>query len=293
MESAQNVDIGGGAGAKIMCSVPILTLNSKANLEKLLPLLVNRFDDVYILDGNSTDGTQEYARSLGVRVEQQFDTNEPNQKIEDFAAMRKKLWSKAKHGWMLTLDSDEIPTPEMLEKVERVIAANDTKTAYRFQKLMQLPDGRVIRHAFFYPDYYIRVLHRSTGITFVDRKVHERLIVPNDVTQIDEPEALLAGIPGIAAYRKRQRWYLSLEGANIPPTWHYLFRWIIWYNLRSLAGQFLRAVRASARGRRASEFAMPWKYNFVYFEYRILNLVQNTRRWFALRRSKSAKGADN
>ena len=53
---------------KIPCSVPILTLNAKAHLETLLPQVTALFDDVYILDGNSTDGTREYAASLGARV---------------------------------------------------------------------------------------------------------------------------------------------------------------------------------------------------------------------------------
>ena len=31
----------------------------------MLPELVKNFDDVYIMDGNSTDGTPEFARSMG------------------------------------------------------------------------------------------------------------------------------------------------------------------------------------------------------------------------------------
>ena len=135
---------------KIPCSVPILTLNAKEHLKQCLPVLVENFEDVFIVDGNSTDGTQEYARSLSVRVEKQFDTNEPNQRIQDFRATRMKTWDMCRHDWLLVFDADEVLTTELLNLIRQIVTQDNRKQVHQVRRYPKLADGRVISHTPFY-----------------------------------------------------------------------------------------------------------------------------------------------
>lgn len=264
---------------KIPCSVPILTLNAKVGLERLLPIIVPRIEDVYIMDGNSTDGTQEYARSLGVRVERQFDTDEPNQRITDFHAMRMRLWSKAERDWLFILDADEYPTPELIDRVAEIVAKNKPMEAHRFCRLAKLPDGRVVKHAFFYPELYIRLFNKKAGLTLAKRAAHERFIVPAGVMEIDHAEALIAPwLPAGVMWKKMMR-YISLEAENIQDTWTYLLRWIILFNLRSVIGQLLRALRAWLVALIRRETVLPWRYTFVMIGYRFVSMRSGLKAW--------------
>lgn len=272
--------------SKIPCSAPILTLNRKAELEKLLPVLVEMFDDVYIMDGNSTDGTQEYARSLDVRVEKQFDTDEPDQRITDFGAMREKLWSKAKYDWLFIVDSDEEVTPEITERVRSTVAANREDVAYTFPIFTKLPDGRIVQYALYYPFRYIRLFRRSSGITLGGRVVHERFTVPDNIRVVDLPESIIEPQEDPKTWQKRQRSYLDLMAQNVPSTsWSYYARWIAYYHLKSLIGQFIKAIRASISGFMRNKTALPWSYNIIFFDYLIRSFFVMTKAWWRKRHS--------
>lgn len=269
---------------RLPCSVPILTLNAREGLERLLPSLVERFDDVFIIDGNSTDGTREYAQSLGVRIEDQYpDRPLQNQVINDFAAMRRRSWSLARHSWILWLDADEVPDVGLLDRVSEIIRANDAHQAHRIVRVPQLPDGRIVMHGFYFPERIIRLFHRDAGLRLVDRPVHEKFIIPDGVRMVDHEERILAPWSTPEILWRRQRRYVELDNAAVVPTWPFLLRWVWWYNLVSLAGQFLRACRSSWRGLMHAETALPWNYNLLFFRYRVLRLVHGTHAWAAKR----------
>ncbi|BDZ62703.1 hypothetical protein Lsed01_02509 [Demequina sediminis] len=74
------------------------------------------FEDVIVIDSLSEDGTADIARAAGARVVD-FDWNGEYPK--------KKQWSllngNPKHRWVLLLDADEYPTPEMLEELRELL----------------------------------------------------------------------------------------------------------------------------------------------------------------------------
>ena len=71
----QKVSMSPDTLTKIPASVGILTLNSAKEIPRAFESIKD-FDDIYICDGNSTDGTQDIARSFGARIVKQFDTDE-------------------------------------------------------------------------------------------------------------------------------------------------------------------------------------------------------------------------
>lgn len=269
---------------KIACSIPILTLNCREKLARALPVLVETFDDVYLVDGNSTDGTQEYARSLGVRVEKQFETDEPNQRITDFPKTRMASWEKARHDWLLVLDADEVLTPECVEMIRTVVANDNRNEVHWVRRYPVLPDGRIVRNSPFYGAHYLRLFARSKGVRIAERLVHEKFLVPHGLTHVHHDVVMLCPEPSPIALAERSKRYAVLEGKALKSSeWTHLVRWIFWYNLRSFLGQLIRVFIADIRGRLRGEPVLPWGYNQVFLLYRWWSLKEGALAWGRLR----------
>lgn len=269
---------------KIHCSVPILTLNRKEQLARVLPQLIACFDDAFLVDGNSTDGTQDYAKSLGVRVERQFDTNEPNREITNFQQVRIASWALCKHDWIFFLDSDEIPTDALLHLIRTIVERNETHVVHRVMRHIRMPDGRVIRHSPFYATPNVRLFARSSGVTLADRKVHERFVIPEGVSVRDHHEAIICPEASPDDMRKRNLHYLNLEAQSLQDaSWNFFWKWIIWYNLKSAIGQCIRIFLERVENVFRAEPSLPWSYNGVFIRYRFDACFTLIRAWRALR----------
>jgi dTDP-4-amino-4,6-dideoxygalactose transaminase/glycosyltransferase involved in cell wall biosynthesis len=253
---------------RIKASIPILTMNSKSSLERMLPRLIRQFDDVYIMDGNSTDGTQDFARSMGVRVEKQFDHDIPNSRIEDFIQMRFRLWSKAKYDWLFLLDADEKPTDALIAFVRSTVAEDKHGEAHRVKRIARLPDGRMVDHASFYPDLYIRLFRLSDKLTLAKKKVHERFIVPEHVKQIDHDVALVAQWPDVEAFQRKTQKYLKLDLDSSVIDYKTFWRWIVWYNIRHSIGAIVKALFVYVRSTIDGSTPLPWAYERVFLLYK-------------------------
>ncbi|PIR66439.1 MAG: hypothetical protein COU51_04115 [Parcubacteria group bacterium CG10_big_fil_rev_8_21_14_0_10_36_14] len=195
---------------KIACSVPILTLNNEETLERLLSSLIN-FDDVYLVDGNSTDKTLEIAKKYNIPVYKQVDTNEPNVRISNFAEMRNRALSFARYDWIFDIDSDEYITSELENEISSFIESEDENIIGCIQRSPLLKSGRIIKYAFFMPDYYPRLFNLKTGIHFDPKKVvHETLIIPENVKSVYLKSTAISGWPTYDECIIKDNNYLSI-----------------------------------------------------------------------------------
>ena len=158
---------------KILASVGILTLNSAAGLPKTLAS-VKAFDDIYICDGNSTDGTQEIARSYGARVTKQFDHDIPNSRLDSFGEARTKCFKMAKYDWYVRVDSDEELSPEVVEEIRKIVIDPNPKFwIYKMPRKYVWQD-KVIDRTITYPNRQIRFFHKKAVNGFI-KVTHERV----------------------------------------------------------------------------------------------------------------------
>lgn len=173
--------------APIPASVGILTLNSAKTLARALASVAH-FSDKYICDGNSTDGTQQIAKSLGARVVKQTDTDAPNQKIVDFGAARTRCINAAKQEWYLRLDSDEYMSPEAIEEIRKIVA--ELHQPYRIYKTPRkyIWRSKVIDDTVTYPNRQIRFFRRD-AVDGYTKITHERLVIKSG-----EPVGLMRGV---------------------------------------------------------------------------------------------------
>lgn len=142
-------------------SVTILTRNSDKYLGEILDQL-QPFDEVLLLDSGSSDRTFDVAKQFpNVSLYRDAFTG--------FGEMHNKAAALARHDWILSIDSDEIPEPSLIEEIQRlsldphVVYAIPRKNFFR---------GKWIKGCGWYPDrvkrLYCRRMTEWTGA-----KVHE------------------------------------------------------------------------------------------------------------------------
>lgn len=145
-------------------SVTILTKNSQKYLQEVLAALTD-FNEVLLFDNGSTDKTLEIAAAF------------PNVKVakgtfDGFGPTHNKASALAKWDWILSIDSDEVVTPEMAADI--AATALDPGTVYSFPRHNYF-NGTFIKWCGWYPDRQFRLYNR-TKTRFTDAQVHEAIV---------------------------------------------------------------------------------------------------------------------
>jgi glycosyltransferase involved in cell wall biosynthesis len=149
----------------MVITVTILSKNAEKTLRSTLES-VQDFSEVILYDTGSTDGTLEIARKF------------PSVKIIQgefcgFGPTHNLATDQASHDWILSIDSDEVLSPELLTEIHRlqldphqVYALN--RKNYFNQKWIKWCGG-------WHPDPVIRLYHRKET-RFSDAQVHEKVL---------------------------------------------------------------------------------------------------------------------
>lgn len=154
--------------AKINISVTILTRNSESHLTEVLES-AKAFAEVIILDEQSSDRTLEIAgRFANTRI---YPAQKPILN-EGFGARHNYATSLASFDWILSLDSDEIISPELNDEIAALPLSEHC--VYSMPRENYFNDKR-IKSCGWHPDRKIRIYHRQTT-RFSDQYVHEKIL---------------------------------------------------------------------------------------------------------------------
>lgn len=150
-----------------MISVTVLTRNSEKYLSQVLSSLQS-FDEVVIYDSGSTDKTFQIAEKF------------PNIKVYKgtfigFGPTHNVASNLAKNDWVLSIDSDELATPEMVQEIKNLIL--DDSCVYSFPRNNYF-NGKWIKWCGWYPDKQIRLYNRKKTC-FSNAQVHEAIVSKN------------------------------------------------------------------------------------------------------------------
>lgn len=171
---------------KIPISVLIPAKNEEANLPACLESL-QRADEVFVVDSQSSDRTAEIAKNYGANVVQFcFNGRWP----------KKKNWGLEnlpfRNEWVLIVDCDERIPPELWDEIAVAIQNLNHDGYYLNRKVFFL--GKWIRYGGKYPDWNLRLFKhkkgryenlkteeiRNTG----DNEVHEHVILEGTVSYL-------------------------------------------------------------------------------------------------------------
>ena len=147
-------------------SVILITKNEEANLKDCLES-VSFADEIIVVDSQSSDKTQEIARSFGAKLEITSDW-------PGFGPQKNRALNLTTHDWVLSIDADERVTPELKQEILTAIASPNAADCYAIPRSSWYC-GRFMKHSGWYPDYVDRLFKRGSA-KFSDHLVHERLL---------------------------------------------------------------------------------------------------------------------
>lgn len=147
-----------------MISVTILTKNSEKYICAVLDALKS-FDEVLVYDTGSSDQTMDFVK------------NYPNVSLHEgpfigFGPTHNRASSLAKNDWILSIDSDEVVSPELNQEIQDLSFEENTVYAISRQNLY---NGKWIRGCGWSPDWVFRLYNRSET-AFSQALVHETIV---------------------------------------------------------------------------------------------------------------------
>ncbi len=162
----------------VSVSVIVPIKNEAENLPRCLAS-VSWADEIFVVDSQSSDGSQKIAQEHGARVVQfEFNGTWP----------KKKNWALEhlpfRNDWAFILDADEVLPPEAEAEFRSAIANAGATAGYWVNRRFMFM-GRWLRHAY-YPNWNLRLFRHSLGryekLTAVatasgDNEVHEHVVV--------------------------------------------------------------------------------------------------------------------
>jgi len=153
----------------------IITFNEAENIRDACES-VDWADEIVVLDSDSIDATREIARAFGAQV---ILNSWPG-----FAAQKQFAVESATHDWIFSLDADERISPELLASILSLRDADESDLAHGYRVSRRaFYMGRWIRGGGWYPDYQLRLFHRSQG-RWGPRLIHESVTM-NEAARIE------------------------------------------------------------------------------------------------------------
>jgi glycosyltransferase involved in cell wall biosynthesis len=148
---------------KVSFSVVILTKNEEERIAKCLES-VKWADEVVVVDDESTDNT--------VNIVKQYTDKIYTRKMDIEGRHRNWAYSKAKNTWVLSLDADEVVTPQLKEEIERVLKNNPRENGFTIP-IRNYIGSYWVKYGGWYPASKLR-LFRKDKFRYEEAEVHPR-----------------------------------------------------------------------------------------------------------------------
>jgi glycosyltransferase involved in cell wall biosynthesis len=196
-------------------SVIVPVKNESENLKRCLPAL-EWADEVFIVDSQSADETEQVAAASGAQVVQ-FHFNGTYPKKKNWALDHLPL----RNEWVLIVDADEVVLPELAAEITRRISSNESDGYYLNSHYYFL--GRPIRHCGYSSCWNLRLFkHRlgryekmpdRTGGRTGDNEVHEHVELHGQARRLEHALEHHA-YPTIATWVEKHNRYAIWEDAE-------------------------------------------------------------------------------
>ncbi len=147
-------------------SVALICRDEAANLPAWLEAVRSFADEVVAVDSGSSDATIQILQEAGARVESRAWSGYADQR--NFAA------SLCRGEWVLFLDADERPDPELAAALNALKSGPPPRERAFELSYKVFFFGRFLRFGGFFPERHLR-LFRAGSAQWVRREVHERL----------------------------------------------------------------------------------------------------------------------
>ncbi|RMF23241.1 MAG: glycosyltransferase family 2 protein, partial [Bacteroidetes bacterium] len=127
-------------------SAVVITRNEERNIARCLEALRQVCTDIVVVDALSTDRTPDICRDCGVRLFQK--------EWENYSANKNFGNAQARHDWVLSIDADEVLSPELVATLQNL--QPQTGCVYALDRLNNYC-GVWVRHSGWYPNWKVRL----------------------------------------------------------------------------------------------------------------------------------------
>jgi glycosyltransferase involved in cell wall biosynthesis len=156
-------------------SVVIIAYNEELNIGRCLASVQGLASEILVVDSMSTDRTAGICRELGCRVVQR--------EFDGYGTQKRFAVEQAVNDWVLSVDADEVVTPELKEEINLLFQKGSPEEA-GFEICFSLVYlGRKLKHGGAGSDYHLRLFNRKTG-SFTGAKVHEGVEVKGKIRRL-------------------------------------------------------------------------------------------------------------
>ncbi len=215
----------------------VITKNEEKNIERCLQSVRDIVDEIIAVDSYSADKTVEVIKKFGAKIfTKKFNDNLSEQR--NFAI------GKARYDWILTIDADEVLSPELKKEIPKLIQKKDVD-GFWFSRRHYITDDKYLKHGYFYPDYQLRLFRSHKNYSYSGR-LHEQLNIPKNKTRY-----ITLDIDHFAKNPKYNSlfsifkigWYVKLQSYEYldqkKPAFYYLLLGIFYFPYHFI-GSFLR-----------------------------------------------------
>ncbi|GAB3168214.1 glycosyltransferase family 2 protein [Telluribacter humicola] len=155
-------------------SVVIITCNEAQALPQTLRS-VAWANEIIVVDSGSTDATVQLAAEMGARVY--------NRPFDGYGNQKRYAVGLASHDWVLSIDADEVVSPELAEEIQHTMQQGPCCQGYKFP-ISLVYQGRLLRYSGEYNKRFLRLFDRRAGNYTMD-DVHEKVVVAGKVGTLD------------------------------------------------------------------------------------------------------------
>jgi glycosyltransferase involved in cell wall biosynthesis len=156
-------------------SVCVMACNDEHVIERCLESVAFAEDVVVALDSASSDRTGALARRLATRTDVHRYAGDIEQK--------RYVTSLARFDWVLSVDSDEVVSPELAAEIRALFAGGTPRSAGYEVNRVAFHLGRWIRHGDWHPDWKLRLFHAPRA-RWVGNNPHGRAEVEGSVARL-------------------------------------------------------------------------------------------------------------
>ena len=200
------------SASRVPVSILIPIKNEAANLPRCLAS-VAWADEIFVVDSQSTDGSQVIAQGHGAKVVQ-FEFNGIWPKKKNWALENLPF----RHEWVFILDADEVMLPGAEAEFRAIVSdANHALAGYWINRRFMFM-GKWLRHAY-YPNWNLRLFKHRLGrhekLTDVDtqsgdNEVHEHVVVQGETARL-RCEMDHYAFPSVAVFVEKHNRYSNWE----------------------------------------------------------------------------------
>lgn len=158
---------------KYPISVAIVSFNEEKDIKKTLESIRDIAAEIIVVDSHSTDRTREIAKDFGAEV---FEED-----WKGYVGQKNSALQKCTQEWILSLDCDEVVTPELKSSIIDAIS-NPVADGYLInRKTVYL--GRPLNYAW-QPDWKLRLVKRGAMPRWGGYDPHDSLEIDGKIEKI-------------------------------------------------------------------------------------------------------------